>query len=173
MGRHAAATVEEVLGADAGRDQTAAGGEGPEILIEAVFIGLLIFETRGLGDGEDLLQIRREVLAVILIAQPEVTDLMALLRQQLGHPAHPGEDRDDLLGMMHDVIGLRADFHEDVRHGCVLLSEPGMLRVQLVAEDETDGGGHARKEGRTPPDANRRRRYRASRRSSMRRNQTG
>ena len=76
---------------------------------------------------------------------------MALFRQQLGHAAHPGEDRNDLLGVMHDVIGLGADFHQDVRHGCVLLAEPGMLRIQLIAEDETDGGRHARKGRRNNP----------------------
>ena len=72
---------------------------------------------------------------------------MALLGQKLGHPAHPGEDRDDLLGMVDDVIRLGTDFHEHVGHGRILLAEPGMLRIQLVAEDETDGVGHDGKGG--------------------------
>lgn len=145
MGRHAATSVEEVLGADACRDQTAAGGEGPQILVEAVFIRLLVFEARGLRLSEDRTQVIGEGLAVVLIAQPEVPDFMPMLRQQFGHATHPREDRDDLLGVMHDVIRLGTDLHEDVSHGCVLLGEPRMLRVQLVAEDETDGRGHARK----------------------------
>ena len=67
MRRDAAAAVEEVLGADARRDQSAAGGEGPQIQIETPLVRLLVFETCGLGGLEHLLKVLRERLPVILI----------------------------------------------------------------------------------------------------------
>ena len=154
MRGHPATAVEEVLRAHAGRDQPAVLSESAEVLVESIFVRLLVFEARGLGLLEDLLQVVGEVLAVILIAQAEGADLMPLLGQQLRHPAHPREDCDDLLGMMHHVVRLGPYLHEHVRHRCVFLAEPGMLRVQLIAEDKTDGGGHARKGGRTRRMAN-------------------
>jgi hypothetical protein len=72
---------------------------------------------------------------------------MSGLGQDFGQATHPGEDREDLLGVVDDVIGLRADLHQDVSHRRILLGEPGMLRVQLVAKDETDGVCHILKGG--------------------------
>ncbi|MEY4133491.1 MAG: hypothetical protein RL592_1549, partial [Verrucomicrobiota bacterium] len=80
-------------------------------------------------------------------AEPEVTDLMAGLGQPFGQSSHPREDREDLLGVVDDVVGLGADLHEHVGHRRVFLPEPGVSGIQLVTEDETDGVGHARKGG--------------------------
>ena len=67
MRGHSAPTVEEVLGTHAGRDQPAVLGESTQVLVEAVFVGLLVFETHRFRLSEDRTQIFREVLAVILI----------------------------------------------------------------------------------------------------------
>ena len=68
MGRHAAAPVEEVLGADASRDQPAAGREGAQILVEAVFVGFLKFEAGRLRLHEGLLEVLGEAMPVVLVA---------------------------------------------------------------------------------------------------------
>ena len=173
MRGHPATAIEEVLGADACRDQPATRREDAEVLVEPPFVGLLVFEARGLGRLEDQLQVLREALPVILVAQPEVSDLMPLLGQEIRHATHSREDCDDLLGVVNHIVRLRTDLHKHIGHRRVLLAEPGMLRVQLVAEDETDGRSHVRKGGRKLPDANRSRPYLARRRISIRRNQTG
>ena len=46
-----------------------------------------------------------------------------------GEIAHGGEDGDDLLGVVEDVVGLLANLHQDVNHLVIDGGEPAVLRI--------------------------------------------
>ncbi len=50
--------------------------------------------------------------------------------------AHRREDGDHLLGVVHDIVGLLAHFQQQVDDIGPGLAVPGMLRVELVAQDK-------------------------------------
>ena len=54
--------------------------------------------------------------------------------------AHGGEDGQDLLGVVEDVVGLLADLHQHVDHVRAGFGKPAVQRVELVAEDQAQGG---------------------------------
>ena len=106
MGRDAAPAIEEVLGGDHPAGQSCVRGEGAQGLIQPPFIRLLVLETLRPHLGEDRAEVRGEGLAVIRIADPEIPHPVPGRDQLVGQPTHPGEDCDDLLGVVHHVIRL-------------------------------------------------------------------
>lgn len=63
-------------------------------------------------------------LGVGLIFDPQVLDTTALPFQKPGEVAHGGEDRENLLRMMQDIVGLLTHLHHHVHNTRVRAVEP-------------------------------------------------
>jgi len=59
--------------------------------------------------------------------------------------AHGREDRQDLLRMVQHVVGFLPDLHQYVDHAGIDPREPGMLRVQLIAQHQAQRVGRSRR----------------------------
>ena len=94
--------------------------------------------------GDQRVEIARQRLAVGRVVDGEVVHGVAGSTQLPGEGAHGGEDGEDLLRVVEDVVGLLAHLHEHVADLGVGAGEPGMLQVELVAEDEAQRAHHAR-----------------------------
>jgi hypothetical protein len=58
-----------------------------------------------------------------------------MLRQR----THAGKNSQDFLGMMQYVIGFLPDLHQHVQHLRIDPVEPRMQRIELIAQQQTDG----------------------------------
>lgn len=60
--------------------------------------------------------------------------------QAIRKATHGRKDGNDFLRVVEDVIGFLADFHQDVQNIRRHRIEPGMPRVQLVAQHQPQAG---------------------------------
>ncbi len=65
---------------------------------------------------------------------------MACLDQPPGKVTHGGEDGDDFLGVVQNVIGFLTDLHQHINGIVIGCREPAVFRVELVAENQTERG---------------------------------
>ena len=57
-----------------------------------------------------------------------------------GKVAHGGKDGQNFLGMVAHIVRLLPHFHEQVHHIRLYGAEPRMRGVELIPEDEAQGG---------------------------------
>ena len=103
-------------------------------------VGLHALEARCAAFGRHLRQVGGEGLAVVGVADLQVAHPVAGGLQRGGKGAHRSEDRQHLLRVVAHVVGLAAHLHHQVEHVGARDVEPGMGGVELVAEDEAEGG---------------------------------
>ena len=135
---------EEMRAVDRLRGDGEAGGVVGELAVEAPFVGFQIFEALAAVAGDQRVEVVRQRLAVGRVVDGEVVHGVAGGPQARREGAHGGEDGEDLLRVVEDVVGFLAHLHEHVADRRVGAGEPGMLRVELVAEDQAQGARHAR-----------------------------
>ena len=97
-------------------------------------------EARCAAFGRHLREVGGEGLAVVGVADLQVAHPVAGGLQRGGKGAHRSEDRQHLLRVVAHVVGLAAHLHHQVEHVGARDVEPGMGGVELVAEDEAEGG---------------------------------
>ena len=109
-------------------------------LLHPPLVGLHALEARRAALGRHLRQVGGEGLAVFGVADLQVAHAVPCGLQRVGKGTHRGKDRQHLLRVMAHVVGLAAHLHQQVEHVGARGVEPGMGGVELVAEDEAEGG---------------------------------
>ena len=67
-----------------------------------------------------------------------VNDRVPLVAQVVGEVAHCSEEADDFLDMVANIIGFLSHFEQGVNRLTIGLLIPGMLLIELVAQDEPE-----------------------------------
>lgn len=89
---------------------------------------------------DQVIQVGGKRLTVFGIVDGQVVHAVAVLAQPPRQIAHGGEDGDDFLRVVEDVVGFLAHFHHHEDHVVARFSEPAVLAVELVAQDELECG---------------------------------
>jgi len=138
LGRLAARGVEVAAG-NAAAGNGLALGPVIQLGVEPPLIGLLPFEGAGAVVGDQGVEVGRQALAVAGIVDRDMAHAVAGSLELAREVAHRREDRDHLLRVVHDVVGLLAHFQQEVDDVGPGLAVPVVLRVELVAQDEAQG----------------------------------
>ena len=107
--------------------------------IEPPLIGRLVFDRRGLVMGDQGVEVGSQALAVAHVVDGHVAHPVARAFEPGCEIAHGCKNAQHLLRMVAHVIGLAAHFHQHVDHIVIHLAEPAVQRVQLIAQDQTQG----------------------------------
>lgn len=108
--------------------------------VDAPLVGQQILDATCAVAVDQHVEVRRNGLAIERIVDPDVVDDVPRLAQQLGEAAHRRKHRNELLRVMKHVVGLLPNLHQRVHDVGPDLGEPGVMRVELVAENEPQGG---------------------------------
>jgi hypothetical protein len=123
-------------------------GEGcrpvAQLRVQSPLVGRLVGEPRCAMERQQRVLVLRQPLAVAGVVDGEVTDPVTLRAQAGGERTHGREDRQDLLCVVQHVVGFLPHLHHHVQDAGIHPREPGMLRVQLVAEDQAQRMGRLR-----------------------------
>ena len=115
-----------------------------QLRVQSPLVRGLVGERRGAVEREQRVQVLRQPLAVAGVVDGDIADPVTLRAQAGGEGTHGREDRQDLLCVVQHVVGFLPHLHHHVQDAGIHPSEPGMLRVQLVAEDQAERMGGRR-----------------------------
>ena len=124
--------------------QAGFGGERPKFFIQSPFVRQLIGDGLTVILGEPFTQQLDKRQPARRFTDAHVMDAVAGLLQGTCECAHAGEKRQQLLGVVFDVMAFLPQLGHQVQDIIAPLSEPGMAGMQLIAEDQPDftNGGH-------------------------------
>ena len=141
----------KVLGIDFCGGNRQSGTELFELQVQPALIGGLIFEGYCVERNEEVVKVVGEGVAVFRVVDSDVNDGVPGFAQGLGESSHCGENTQNFLGVVEDVIGFLTDLHHHVDHLLPEDLEPRVLGVELVPENQAnrwaEGGAEAHGDG--------------------------
>ena len=131
----------EVFAADSLHSKGLLCTPGAQLLVQPPFVGLLVLQRLRAVVGHEGGQVVGDGLAVAGVVNRHVAHAVPGFAQVAGQITHGGKDGQDFLRVVQHVVRLLPHFHEHVDHTVVLRGKPGMLGVELVAQQQAQRVG--------------------------------
>ena len=114
------------------------GGAFPEVDVQTVFIWFLIFDRFDRGELLDqLFDVFLKILKIRGLTDPEIAEGVSPLCLRLTEASHGTEETRYFLNVVANVVGFGSDLHHYIEHLRIGLFKPGMPRMKLVSQDQS------------------------------------
>ena len=115
-------------------------GQPGQLVVKAVIVRLHVFESRDALFADQAVQVGIEGLLVFWIVQAQVDHAVSHADKVVSEMAHGAEKTGHFLNVRLDDVRFLTDLHQRVKDVCSNLLEPAMLGIELVTEDQSEGG---------------------------------